>query len=178
MGHLPKGSPQTANNASAKERRGILQYTSFIVILTFMAILGAGIYSRFFLKTATPFAYSATPLKGGRVLSFQGRLTDTLGNPITASTNVVFKLWDNSSGGSNLFTTSACSVTPDTDGIFNVLIGTAACPDSNGSNPDNPQIPNSVFTQNANVYLGTTVASDSEMIPRQQIANVGYAINA
>ncbi|KKU32272.1 MAG: hypothetical protein UX47_C0015G0007, partial [Candidatus Collierbacteria bacterium GW2011_GWA2_46_26] len=36
----------------------------------------------------------------------------------------------------------------------------------------------SVFTENANIYLGVTVGADAEMTPRQQIANVGYAINS
>ncbi|KXK07706.1 MAG: hypothetical protein UZ21_OP11001000928 [Microgenomates bacterium OLB22] len=40
------------------------------------------------------------------------------------------------------------------------------------------EITSAVFTENAEVWLSTTVGADSEMTPRQQIANVGYALNA
>ncbi|MCR4307511.1 MAG: hypothetical protein NUV80_03050, partial [Candidatus Berkelbacteria bacterium] len=108
------------------------------------------------------------PTKAGRILSFQGRLTDTLSNPITTATNVVFQLYSVSSGGVALYNTGTCSTTPDQDGIFSTLIGSDC-----GS-----EIDTSVFTENANVYLGVTVGGDAEMTPRQQIANVGYAINS
>jgi hypothetical protein len=92
---------------------------------------------------------------------------------------VQFKLWKVSSGGTEgtcqgqtgedcLYKTGTCSITPDQDGIFSTLIGSNC-----GS-----EIPNSIFTENPNVYLGVTVGADSEMTPRQPIANVGYAINA
>jgi hypothetical protein len=91
-----------------------------------------------------------------------------LGNPITTATNVQFKLYNVSTGGTPLYTAGPCSITPDQDGIFSTLIGQSC-----GS-----EIPNSIFTENPNVYLGVTVGADSEMTPRQPIANVGYAINA
>jgi hypothetical protein len=40
------------------------------------------------------------------------------------------------------------------------------------------EIPSSVFTNNQDVYVGVTVGTDPEMMPRQQIANVGFAINS
>ncbi|MCS6955465.1 MAG: site-specific integrase, partial [Candidatus Calescibacterium sp.] len=155
------------------------QYIGFVILLVFIATLGAGIYSQFFQKSEKSFAYPLSPnVRAGRILSFQGRLTDTLSNPITTATNVTFRLYNVSTGGTALYTAGPCSITPDQDGIFNVLIG------GSGYSPTPPQqvcgteIPASVFTENANVYLGITIASDNEMTPRQQIANVGYAINA
>ncbi|MCX7956117.1 MAG: site-specific integrase, partial [Patescibacteria group bacterium] len=155
------------------------KYIGFIILLIFMSALGAGIYNQFFQKSEKSFAYPPSPnIRAGRILSFQGRLTDTLSNPITTATNVTFKLYNVPTGGTALYTAGACSITPDQDGIFNVLIG------GSGYSPTPPQqvcgteIPASIFTENANVYLGITIASDNEMTPRQQIANVGYAINA
>jgi len=167
-----------ANYQPQSNNFGFQQYIAFLIILVFVATLGAGIYNQFFSKSEKTFAYPTAPVRAGRILSFQGRLTDTLGNPITTATNVTFKLYNVSTGGTALYTAGACSITPDQDGIFNVLIG------GQGYSPTPPQqvcgteIPSSIFTENANVYLGITVASDSEMTPRQQIANVGYAINA
>lgn len=138
------------------------------ITLLFMAILGGGIYKQFFQKTASTLAYPSTPSIASRVLSFQGRLTDSLGNPITAATDMRFRLYTASSGGSTLYDSGTCSISPDTDGIHNVLVG-----DDCGA-----EISNAVFTENTNVWMGVTVGTDAEMTPRQQIANVPYAINA
>jgi intein/homing endonuclease len=147
---------------------GIHHYIGLLFLLIFLGFLGAGLYNRFFLKVERPLAYPINLTRGGRILSFQGRLTDSLGNPITTATNVQFKLYNVSTGGTPLYTAGPCSITPDQDGIFSTLIGQSC-----GS-----EIPNSIFTENPNVYLGVTVGADSEMTPRQPIANVGYAINA
>jgi len=147
---------------------GIHHYIGLLFFLVFLGFLGTGLYNKFFLKVERPLAYPINLTRGGRVLSFQGRLTDSLGNPITTATNVQFKLYNVSTGGIPLYTAGPCSITPDQDGIFSTLIGQSC-----GS-----EIPNSIFTENPNVYLGVTVGADSEMTPRQPIANVGYAINA
>ncbi|MEM4134509.1 MAG: hypothetical protein QXV73_04865 [Candidatus Micrarchaeia archaeon] len=156
----------------------LYHYLGFLALILFISLLGAGIYNRFFIKHERTLAYPTSLTRAGRLLSFQGRLTDSLGNPISTATNVTFKLYNVPSGGSALYTAGACSITPDQDGVFSVLIG------GSGYSPTPPQqvcgseIPASIFTENANVYLGVTVGADEEMTPRQQIANVGYAINA
>ncbi|MBW7960152.1 site-specific integrase, partial [Patescibacteria group bacterium] len=153
-------------------------YIAFIIIMIFVASLGAGIYNQFFKKSEQTFAYPSSPIRAGRILSFQGRLTDALGNPINTATNITFKLYKDPTGGSALYTAGACSLTPDSTGVFNVLVG------GSGYSPTPPQavcgveIDSSIFSENPNIYMGITVAGDSEMTPRQQIANVGYAINA
>ncbi len=143
-------------------------YIAFLIILLFISFLGAGLYNRLFVKVQRPLAYPQTLVRAGRTLNFQGRLTDSLGNPITTSTNMQFRLYNVANGGTPLYQTGACSITPDQDGIFNVIIGSDC----------GFEIPNSVFTENTSIYLGVTIGADSEMIPRQPIANVGYAINA
>lgn len=161
---------------------GLQHYIGFLIVLIFVAILGAGIYNQFFSKTSATLAYPTTLKRAGRILSFQGRLTDSLGNPITTATNVTFNLYNVDTGGTPIYTAGACSITPDPDGIINVLIGGVGYSPTPPSSTYNAlcgaEIDPEVFTENANVYLGITVASDSEMTPRQQIANVGYAINA
>jgi microcystin-dependent protein len=101
------------------------------------------------------------------ILSFQGRVTDLSDTPITASTSLTFKLYNVSSGGTALWTGS-CNVTPDQDGVFDVLLGEEC-----GS-----AIPETVFSENTDTYLGITVGSDSEMSPRQRVSAAAYAINA
>ncbi len=179
--NINKQSPFSSNFNNNKNF-SIQYYIALLIIIIFAASLGAGIYKQFFSKTEKLFAYPSTPTRGGRLLSFQGRLTDSLGNPITTGTNVTFKLYNVSTGGSALYTAGPCVITPDQDGIINVLIGgsgyTPTPPSSTYNVLCGNEIDSSIFTENPNVYLGITVGSDTEMTPRQQIANVGYAINA
>ena len=112
-------------------------------------------------------AYPSTPVGPNRQLSFQGRLEDSGGTPITSSTNLVFKLFDASTVGSELYSTGTCAITPDTDGVFSTQIG-SSCGSGIGSD---------VFSENADVWLEVTVGAET-LTPRQQIATVAYALNS
>ncbi len=101
------------------------------------------------------------------MLSFQGRLTNRSDTPITTPTNVTFKIYNAPAGGTELWTGS-CTITPDQDGIFDTLLG-GTCGSS---------IPTSIFSTYVDTYLGITVGTDSEMIPRQKIVSSAYALNA
>jgi len=103
-----------------------------------------------------------------RQLSFQGRLTDSAGTPITTATNVVFRLFPLLSGGSEIYNSSTCSVTPDQNGIFNTLIGDGTC---------GAEITAGVFSDNVSVFIEVQVGVET-LTPRQQIATVGYALNS
>lgn len=127
-----------------------------------------GAYEQFFRKASTPLAYPSTPQTPKRYLSFQGRLTNNLGTPVTIATNMVFKLYDADSGGNTLWNSNTCSITPDQDGIFSTVLGSTC-----GS-----EIGSSVFSENASVWVGVTAGGDSEATPRVQIATVAYALNA
>ncbi len=154
------------------------QYVAFTIVIIFLAVLGAGLYNQFFNKSPRTFAYPIAPVTAGRILSFQGRLTDSTKNPINSAVNVDFRLYNAPAAGTMLYDTGACSITPDTDGIFSVLIGGSGYSPTPPQSVCGSQIDPSVFTENANVYMSIQVASDAEMTPRQQIANVGYAMNA
>ncbi|MHC4597786.1 MAG: hypothetical protein ACYS47_02160, partial [Planctomycetota bacterium] len=56
-------------------------------------------------------------------ISFQGKLTDTTGNPITSAVDLRFTLWDASSGGNSLWTETLGGITPDGNGLYNVMLG-------------------------------------------------------
>ncbi|MBI4004691.1 site-specific integrase, partial [Candidatus Roizmanbacteria bacterium] len=153
------------NRSNIQHLTSNIHYITFSILLIFMAFLGAAVFNQFFKKTnlIPSLAYPSTPVKGSRILSFQGRLTDSLGNPITTATNVTFKLYNGKASTDHLYTSGACSITPDPDGVISVLIG-KDCGNEIGSN---------VFTESPNMWLGIMVGSDSEMTPRQQIATVG-----
>lgn len=146
----------------------IANYIHLGILVFFTVLIGLAVYDQAFKNTSESLAFPSSLTRPNRYLSFQGRLTSNVGNPITTATNVVFKLYDASSGGSQLWTSGTCSITPDSDGIFSTLLGSSC----------GTEIDSSVFSENSSVWVGVTVASDSEATPRVQIATVAYALNA
>jgi len=152
----------------AYNQASITKYFHWALLIIFCAALGFGAYEQFFKKAPTPLAYPASPVTPNRFLSFQGRLTDSSDNPISTATNFVFKLYDAASAGNTLWNSGTCAITPDQDGIFSNLLGSDC----------GAEIDATVFSENADVWLGITVAGDAEATPRMQIATVGYALSA
>ena len=58
------------------------------------------------------------------LISYQGRLTDAGGAPITGSRNITFKLYDVASGGIALWSETQ-TVTLNSEGLYNVMLGSA-----------------------------------------------------
>ena len=88
-------------------------------------------------------------------ITYQGKLTDAAGNPLTGTYSVTFKLYDVSSGGTAL-ATDIHSVTAS-KGLFNTQI-TA----------------DSSYFDGRALWLGVKVGSDAEMTPRQSLQPVPY----
>jgi len=93
---------------------------------------------------------------------YQGRLTQANGDPITTETAISFKIYPTSDGVSPLFTKDT-SLIPDGNGVFTVELG-----------PLNI----TSHLQGTARYLGITVEDDPEMIPRQVLTSVPYAVSA
>ncbi|MFA6005802.1 MAG: hypothetical protein WC775_04950 [Patescibacteria group bacterium] len=153
-------------------RRHLLATVGTIVLLFGFAV---GLYNQFFSKASINLAYPSSPTRAGRILNFQGFLTDSSATPITAPINMRFRLYDDPSAGTMLYDSGTCSITPDiAGGVVNVMVGT----NTPAGYSCGAEIDTDTFTRNTNVYLGVTVGGDPEMGPRQQVANVGYAINS
>lgn len=101
-------------------------------------------------------------------ISYQGQMTDTNGNPINGSTNMVFKLYSGPSGGTALWTESwsGGNAVEVTDGLFHVMLG--------GITP----IPQSLLAGNSDLWLGIKVGTDNEMTPRIQLGSSPFAFQA
>ncbi|HLD01486.1 MAG TPA: site-specific integrase, partial [Patescibacteria group bacterium] len=167
----------------------IVHYFHLAILLIFMTAFGFAGYRALFEQPGDNkvLAAAATPL---RILSYQQRLTDAFDNPITAGSELRFIIYnDLSASGAARLWEEVRSVNPDSDGIFSVLLGYNPATNSNaalcngGSSPASPAtgtcgIPQSIFADNDEVFLGVTVENDTELAPRQQIATVAYATNA
>ncbi|MDE2590286.1 MAG: S-layer family protein, partial [Patescibacteria group bacterium] len=167
----------------------ISHYFNLAVLFIFCVIIGAAMYSAFVNGGQKSPSLAAGPASPLRILSFQGRLTDNLDNPITSSRNLRFTIYsDSSASASARLWEEVDNVGPDQDGIFSVLLGSNGSGGNaslcNGGNPPTSPptgpcgIPQSLFAQNAQLWLGVTVENGSELTPRQQLATVAYASNA
>ena len=105
-------------------------------------------------------AFSAVP----EVINYQGSLSDNGGNPINATLNITFVLYDAEVAGSNLWQETQ-SVTV-TNGQFSVQLG------ADGLNP----LDSTIFENP--IFLGIQVDADAEMTPRQALSAVGYAFRS
>jgi len=101
-------------------------------------------------------------------IPYQGRLADADGNPVTATVNMIFRLYGQASGGAPLWEEqwTGSNGVQVSDGLFNVMLGSLT------------PIPQSVITGNDNLFLGITAGTDDEMTPRVQLGSVPFAVQA
>lgn len=103
-----------------------------------------------------PLARSQAAAAASTRLTYQGRLMNSVGAPLTSAVNIVFKLYDDA--GTVQWTSATRTITP-TNGLFTVYLGDA---------PD-PVLADELFGA---ASIGVTVGADSEMTPRQPLNTV------
>ena len=141
-----------------------IHYFHFAVLTMVSCVIGLTIYNRLFMtnpqveNTVLGTTTSASP----RILSFQGRLTDSSQTPITKEANVLFSLYENADSLASAWQETD-NVKPDANGFFSIYLG-----------KNNP-IPDTLFYQNSKLFLGITVGSSPELRPRQEIATAPFA---
>ena len=94
----------------------------------------------------------------------EGQLTDSSGNPLTGTVSVKFTLYDAATGGTNLWSeTQSVALSPG--GYFTAELGATVA------------FPANAF-DGTQRYLGLSVGTDAEMVPRQVVDSVPYALLA
>ena len=102
----------------------------------------------------------ATAISIPQMLSYQGRVTDTLGQPVpNGSYPMMFLLYTTPSGGSSFWSENQSVTTQD--GLFSVLLGSST---PIGSIPDAGA-----------VYLAMTISGGPELTPRIHIVSSAFA---
>ncbi len=161
-------SPITISN-NVKQNQSIHKFIS--PKLTF-AMIGALL---FFLVIAEavvflvfkPLASNQTVLglqSAQRLLYFQGKLLDASQKPITQPTEVRFSLYNDPTGsGSALLWQTVHLVKPNNDGGFQITLG------------QSESLPQTIFSDNPSLYLGTTIATNAELTPREAIPSTSLS---
>lgn len=96
------------------------------------------------------------------LMSFQGRLTNASGQPLTDTLSITFKIYGVMGGGVAIWQETQPAV-PVISGIFSVQLGSIS-----------PLSPSVFKDTDPGRFLGITVGADPEL-PRQQIITVPYA---
>jgi len=102
-------------------------------------------------------SYSAVP----QTINYQGYLTDSGGTPINGTVQMLFSIYDVSSGGTALWIEN--QTVNVNNGIYSVVLGETT--------PIN-------LAFDTQYYLGVVVGGDPEMTPRQALTSVPYAFSA
>jgi hypothetical protein len=96
--------------------------------------------------------------------SYQGTLRDANGNLVTGTVNLSLRLYGVVTGGAPLYTEDFANVNVRS-GLFTVIVG------------DAQPLPASVFNTFP-LYIGIKVNNDAEMLPRQRLHPVPYAMQS
>ncbi len=94
------------------------------------------------------------------LISYQGYLADSMGDPLTGTVSVVFSIWDAESGGTQLWTETHGAVAVD-NGAFNVILGSTT------------PVTADLFADSVR-YLQISVGGD-DIVPRSRLVSVPYA---
>jgi len=95
-----------------------------------------------------------------KLINYQGMLTDDLGNPLNGSYDLIFRIYDDTTGGNLEWSETHNGVLLE-DGLFNVALGTTAALD---------------LTFDRSYWLEVEVAG--EILSRLRITSAGYAFRA
>lgn len=96
-----------------------------------------------------------------RTMAYQGFLTTSAGQPVSASLSMTFSLYDQSSGGAALW--AETRTVQVSNGAYTVLLG---------------EVTPLALAFDKPYWLGVAVGADPEMTPRQALASAPYALKA
>ncbi len=128
---------------------------------------GIGIYA--YIQQTGAFKHQAVlgqQEQKGKILAYSGKLTDTDNKPITNSTSLTFSIYPHATDNNAVMWQEAHEIKPNSDGGFVVELGRKNI------------LPQSLFTESHTLFLGIRVGNDAELLPRQPLANVGFAADA
>jgi hypothetical protein len=135
----------------------------FVAILTITLLIqsgGATAYASGLASVSATTVVAAIP----NAFSYQGTLRKANGDLANGTFNITLKIYGVVTGGAALYSETFNNVVVR-NGIFSVVVGDAST------------IPANLFN-NTTLYIGLTVAPDAEMLPRQRLFPVPWAMQA
>ena len=154
------------NDTNGRATTGVIAATVIIAMIALLALAGLGGVSCAVIDEdaggregeIAGAAVSATSVTNS--INYQGRMTDSAGEPLSGTYNMTFGLYNAPTGVKYVLLDTDTHTVEVTDGLFNTNIDFAP----------------SYFDGRA-LWLGITVKGDSEMTPRQELRAVPYALS-
>ncbi|MEM7531667.1 MAG: hypothetical protein AAF639_05810 [Chloroflexota bacterium] len=133
-----------------------------VAMATLLYALSTGVIQ----VAATSLNQPAANAPSTSIIPYQGRLSDADGNPLTATVDMHFRLYDTAEGGTPLWAEawSDTNGVQVSDGMFNVMLGSMT------------PISETVMSENSSLFLGLAAGDDDEMTPRVQLGSVPFAM--
>ncbi len=148
-------------------RKIFIQSNLPVVILNISTILIVAVMLMVNQALAKPDQTTTSETFYSGVLSYQGTLMDSLGNPVTGSYEITFRVYNSPTSTTPLWeeVRSGANAVPVQNGLFNVMLGSLI------------PIPETVWEQ-TELFLGVKIGSDAEMSPREKLTAVPAAASA
>ena len=105
---------------------------------------------------------NADPVSVPQMINYQGRFTDTAGDPVTGTHSIALSIYDVATDGTALWTETHPSVSVD-NGIFHVIMGSVTPID---------------LSFGEDYWLGVSIDATDELAPRRRLVSVAYAFRA
>lgn len=136
------------------------------IALSVLAVAGAALLIALLLATtagAQPGPNNPVSAATAYPITYQGRLTDNAGSPIANQTvRMTFRLYEQSSGGTPVWSQVDPSVKTDANGLFTTILQVD---------------PPLGIKDLSKMWLGVEVGTDGEMQPRQQVGGTPFAFS-
>ncbi len=100
-----------------------------------------------------------------KVINYQGRLTDSLGDPVDGIIPIGFAIYGSETGADTLWS-SGTRLIQVTGGLLSYQLG------------DTTALPDGLFATGAVRYLGIRVSANSEIAPRTRLTSMAYTFSA
>lgn len=151
-----EGQHRITRLAKAAGRHLIPNLGTLLVVGVLLWVQQAGAIAR-------PQSVAPNALPG--TITYQGKLTDAAGDPVTGDVDMVFTLYDAPAGGTALWSEAYTggSAVPVQEGEFTVHLGSVT------------PFSDTVWQSDA-LYLGIAVDNDPEMTPREPVSIVPMAM--
>ncbi len=132
---------------------GLIPHAITIMIVAIMLVVNQAV--------ANPEQISVAEALNSGVLTYQGTLIDSSGNPVSNSYDMTFRMYNSLTSTTALWEEmhSGVNAVPVQNGLFHILLGSL-----------NP-IPSTVWEE-VELYLGVKIGDDVEMVPREKLTIV------
>lgn len=142
----------------------VTHYFHMALVILCGAIASVAAYQTYYNPTNKQ-SYAA---ESNRLIPFTGRIQSARGETIPDHQAITFSIYTDPQDSTNalLWKETQPSVKINPDGTFTTLVGSSS------------EIPEKLFQENENMFLGIQIGSGPELKPRKQLASMGYSLDS